>query len=122
MHSRRLIGQGRLVCYYFVISFYLLMRGQVSIVQKDFDNAITSDAILSLFEMYTTLPMALEYLAYYFVPARGCGNKPKAFFRHLAGPIEEGGSTSPSIPEERDDVQLWSQYIWRGWHPLFRRR
>jgi hypothetical protein len=33
--------------------------------------------------------MALEYLTYYLVPARGCGNKLKAYFRHLAGSREE---------------------------------
>jgi len=59
MHNRQ-IGQGRLVCCYFVISFYLLMRGQVSIVQKEFDIAIASDATPFLSEMYTTCQWRLS--------------------------------------------------------------
>jgi len=50
--------------------------------------------------------MALEHLAYYLFPARGCENQLKTYFRHLAGSREEGRSTSPSVPREGDDAQL----------------
>jgi len=50
--------------------------------------------------------MALEHLAYYLFPARGCENQLKPYFRHLAGSREEGRSTSPLVPQEGDGAQL----------------
>jgi hypothetical protein len=83
------------------------MIGQVSIVQKDFDNCHCKRCGLISVRDVHNVPMALEYLACYLVPARGCGNKLKPYFRHLAGSREEGRSISPSVPEEGDDAQLY---------------
>ena len=80
--------------------------------------------------------MALEYLACYLFPARGCGNKLKAYFRHLIGSREEGtvdrhrprylkkamtlnlvsvylARTTFSIPKEMSDLGAWSHNFWK---------